>query len=476
MRAPRLLYSTLFVLLASLFAVAGGPLVVGGPAVGTRPAYGKDGQPFTWNPAAMPIQYRVDPGPMAVTSGKTVISHADGVTRLQGMFAVWQNVPTAAVSFANAGPLLSAGTYTGGDVSNMGQLNALIGSCQAAAQNPVIFDADGTLISALGLPPEIIGYASGCALDESTGYLTGAAIILNGKMQDGVSVNSTPPNYELSANQFDEVIVHEMGHFLGLDHSQTNLDILTNNQYPCDVDELAGSALMFPELLCQARKDAGLPVLAPDDVAWISTLYPGPTYASSYGTISGRILFADGISQVQGANVIARLVDDPNTPEDESRRVVVSAISGYLFTANPGQSFTASMSDPTEDNTNGWKAGSRNPQLIGYYQIPVPPGTYTVEVESVYSGFISESGIGPFSPPIPIPGAAEFWNNDESAFDFPAQRDTVTVHAGDKITDIDIILNGSSLTYPRFDQYEFSGALFDPPPVAPLLQIAEVAA
>jgi Matrixin len=460
MRARRFLYSTLFVLLASLFAVAGGPLVVGGPAVGTRPAYGKDGQPFTWNPARMPIQYRVDPGPMAVTSsGTTVISHADGVTRLQGMFAVWQSVPTAAVSFANAGPLLSAGTYTGGDVNSMGQLNALIGSCQSAAQNPVIFDADGALIAALGLPPEIIGYASGCALDESTGYLTGAAIILNGKMQDGVSVNSTPPNYELSTNQFDEVIVHEMGHFLGLDHSQTNLDILTNNQYPCDVDELAGSALMFPELLCQARKDAGLPVLAPDDVAWISTLYPGPGYASSYGTISGRIFFPDGISQVQGANVIARRVDDPNTPEDESLRVAVSAISGYLFTGNPGQSVTASMSDPTEDNTNGAKAGSRNAQLIGYYQIPVPPGTYTVEVESIYSGFISESGIGPLDPPVPIPESGEFWNQDESAFDFLPQRDTITVHAGDNITDVDIILNGAPS---RFDQYEDSGALFDP--------------
>ncbi len=428
------------------------------------PAYGKDGQPFTWNPARMPIQYRVDPGPFSMNPAGTVYTNADGLVRVHDMFAVWQSVPTAALSFTDAGQLLPAGSYTGGDLLTTQQYNDIEGSCNSGTQSPVIFDADGAIIADLGLPPEIIGFAGMCKLDAGTGYILTAELVLNGEFQDSRNhPEESPPNYELSLNQFDEVIVHEIGHFIGLDHSQINLHVLTSNQYPCDVDELAGLPLMFPELLCQARKDVSLPVLAPDDVAWISTLYPGPSYASSYGTISGRILFSDGISQVQGANVIARLVDDPNTPQDESRRVVVSAISGYLFTANPGQSVTASMSDPTEDNTNGWKAGSRNPQLIGYYRIPVPPGTYTVEVESIYSGFISESGIGPLSPPVPIP--AEFWNERESAFDPPAQRDTVTVHPRDNITNVDIILNGQQA---RYDQYEDTGAVFDPPPPARL--------
>src|SRR5689334_23548606 len=91
-------------------AVAGGPNVVGGPAVGTRPAFGIDGQPFTWDPAAMPIQYRVDPGPLSVSpSGATILDHASGITRLQQMFGVWQAVPTANVSFANAGAILPSG-------------------------------------------------------------------------------------------------------------------------------------------------------------------------------------------------------------------------------------------------------------------------------------------------------------------------------------------------------------------------------
>jgi hypothetical protein len=326
----------------------------------------------------------------------------------------------------------------------------------------VIFDSDGTLLAGLGLPPEVIGITSQCGTDTTNGYITGAAIVLNGKMQDGVfTPNTSPPNYELTANEFDESISHEIGHLIGLGHSQINLDLLTNGTYPCDVDELAGLPLMFPEELCQARLDAGLPVLSPDDVAWLSKLYPNAAQTSGYGTISGYIYSGDGITAIQGVNVIARLVDDPTTTQDESRRVAVSAVSGYLFTGNPGQSVTADMTDPNEHNSAGWPDGSRNPQLIGYYEISVPPGTYTVEIESLYTSFQSDSGIGPLDPPVPMPGGvAKFWNQTSSAFDFPMQRDTITVHGGDQITNTNIILN---YTQPRFDQYEDEGELFDAP-------------
>ncbi len=467
-----LLKSAAFVVLAlaPLAGFAGGPLLVGGPAVGNRPAYGIDGQPFTWNPSKMPIQYRVDPGPLATTSsGTVVIPNATGLQRIQSMLAIWSGVSTAAVSFKNAGSLLPAGSYTGGDLKTVSQYNDVVGSCNSANQNPIIFDSDGSLMSALGMPPEVIGFTSACALDTTNGFITAASILLNGKFQDGVD-NSA--NYELTANQFDETITHEFGHFLGLDHSQINLDLYTSGVYPCPVDDLAGMPLMFPIEFCQARKDAGLPILAPDDVAWISKLYPNSNQVSNYAVISGRIFFSDGQSQFQGANVIARLVDDQHTARDESRRVAVSVVSGFLFTGNPGQSVTASLPDPTENNVNGSKSGSRNPQLIGYYEIPVPPGTYTVEVEALNPGFPSDSGLGPlpFAPQLPGFDGKEYWNLNESAFDFPLQADTITVNAGDKVTDIDIILNS---TGPRFDIYEDDGAFLDPPVFSPVLDMEE---
>ena len=89
-------------------ALAGGPVIVGGPG------FGHPGQAFTWDPAKMPIQYRVDPGPMAVNpSGQVMISNPAGLQRVQNILAVWQGVSTAAVSFTNAGTISPVGVFSG---------------------------------------------------------------------------------------------------------------------------------------------------------------------------------------------------------------------------------------------------------------------------------------------------------------------------------------------------------------------------
>jgi hypothetical protein len=232
---------------------------------------------------------------------------------------------------------------------------------------------------------------------------------------------------------------------LGLGHSQINLDLFQSGAVNnCNVDELAGLPLMFPVAFCQSRKSAGLPILSPDDSAWISKLYPGPSFNSSYGTISGFVFFSDGITAVQGVNVVARRIDDPATTVDESKSIAVSAVSGFSFTGNPGQSITG-------DNTTGSSFGSRNPALIGYYEIPVSPGTYTIQVENIDASFSGGSVVGPLDPPAVTYGAFEYWHSYESAFDDPTQRDPVTVVAGQKIANLNFILNQTS---PRFDQYE----------------------
>ena len=449
---------TTFLVATAISAVAGGPLIVGGPN------FGVSGQPFRWDPSKMPIQYRVDPGPMSATATATVISNATGLQRVAGMFSVWTSVPTAALSANYAGPLLAAGAYTGGDVTTVAQFDALYGSCQAGTQSPVIFDADGSLFAALGLPPEAIGFASPCDLDSTTGFITTGFVAMSGKFQDGDTTNP----YLLTGNEFDEALTHEIGHFLGLDHSQINVIVLAEAYSVagnCPSDLEAGLPLMFPELICQARKDAGLPVLAPDDIAWISTLYPNAQVASSYGTISGTIYFADGTSQFHGANVIARFVDDPSTSSyDESLATAVSVVSGYRFTGNLGQSVSVKLPEQYENNVNGDKSGSRDANLIGYYEMKVPPGTYTVQVEGIDPSFVDGSSVGPLNPPVPFNNQDEYWNVNDAAFENSLQRDTITIHAGDNVTGINIIL---STPFKTFDQYEDGGAQLMKPPISP---------
>jgi len=431
------------------YADAGGPLRVTGPAA-TNP-----GQAFVWN-ASAPIRYTVDGGPLSVNpSGQVVVSNSDGAVRVQSMFENWQSVSTTSITYSYAGPISAPGLPSNGDVKTMQDFNAVLGVCNSGSQNPIIFDADGSLLRALGIDPLVIGFSGTCKLDPLAGRIVSALVFLNGQFQDGVN-NPSISNYELNADQFDEAITHEMGHFSGLGHSQINVDLFQGGfNANCAVDALAGLPLMFPVEFCQSRKSAGLPILAPDDVAWISKLYPNASYSSSYGSISGFVFFSDGITHVQGLNVIARRVDDPSTPQDESKRIAVSVVSGFAFTGNPGQTITG-------DNSTGSAFGSRNPALIGYYEIPVTPGTYTVQTENLHVAFVGGSSVGPLDPPAITYGAYEYWHQYESAFDDPSKKDLLTVQAGQKLSNINFVLNQTS---PRFDQFEDGAVLLEIPQV-----------
>jgi hypothetical protein len=102
---------------------------------------------------------------------------------------------------------------------------------------------------------------------------------------------------------------------------------------------------------------------------------------------------------------------------------------------------------------------------VGAYDIPVPPGGYTVEVESINEWFAGGCGVGPLNPPIASPGPKEFWNVNESATDCPTLKSTLTVTAGGVQSEINIMLNG---TPARLDSFE-SGRLWRPeaPPAWP---------
>jgi hypothetical protein len=433
--------------LAAIVLRAEGPLYVGGPPYSVSFPNGNPnsvpGLPYQWvndaNHTPFPLTYWTDQGNLG-SLPKTGTNGADAL--VQSAFQTWQNVPTANISFTKAGDL-------GADVtaSNILAVQDALYTCTNPLGNPtggvamprtIIYDnSAGSIITALGEDPNsVLGFADTPCLesDGTYNYFTRGYAVLNGK-----GITSTNASTELKP-----VMIHEFGHMIGLDHSQVNVECLTS----CSADALAGLPTMFPYLV------DGNAMLTPstDDQAGLSILYPGATFATSTGEIRGHVFFFDGETPAQGYNVVARQVDNPVTPQDESKIYAVSNISGALFTADAGNPFvqvnTATFQTPSP-------YGSHDPALIGTFDIPgLPPGDYTLEVEPLDSSFTLSSGAGPIGAYLgfqfPMPGSCttQFWNNFGSAI--CSDSSPITVTAG-STTPVDIVLSG---TAPRYDAWE----------------------
>jgi hypothetical protein len=398
------------VALAATGALSAGIAEAGGPL-----ALRNNGAPFLWSTAA-PIAYRTDNGPLSAS-----VSESQARTRVQNMFAVWQDVPSASISYTRAGFIQSTGDFGGGDVNSGAEFNAVDGDCGSGVQSPIIYDADAAIFQALGIDEDsVIGFAGPCAVGGSGTILSGEAV-MNGLFLDGQ--NSPVP--DLTSDEFNATFIHEFGHFSGLDHSQINVECAST---PCGADNLAGLPTMFPFLVTDEQR-----TLSIDDVGWISKLYPAAGasgFNATHGMIAGTVLFADIESHVQLANVIARRVD---TGGNQDRRLAASVVSGYSFRLCTPNVIT---NPPPEDCPT---AGSNDATQMGAFEIPLPPGSYTIEIEDIDPQFTEGSGVGPSDNRIPLPGI------------LPAPNLTIFVIAGQTNAGNQVVL---SSTPPRFDQFE----------------------
>jgi hypothetical protein len=400
----------------------------------TGPAASSPGQGFRWILSSIP--YKTDHGNLGNqnnTQANTLVSDA---------FNVWHTVSTANISFTQEGQLSQDIT-----AANYLTFESGIRTCGDAGQptNSIIYDLDGSIIEATGADKNsVMGFAGTVCRDDFNGVYTRGYAVLNGWFIDGQP--NSDENREVTVDEFKAVFIHEFGHLIGLDHTQINLNCLTG----CTATDLEGVPTMFPVMF------PGLGQATPntDDIASVSTLYPGGTFESSTGRISGNILFADGETPAQGYNVIARKVGPGG---GDPRRIAVSYCSGYLYTAAAGNP----LPPPGQDTESPY--GSHDQSLIGTYDIRgLPAGDYTIEVEAINNSgefpFVGGSSLGPigsflgFQYKLPGTCKPQYLNYPSSPGDLCSAQTTVTVSAGSVVnTHTDVILLG---TPPRYDAWE----------------------
>lgn len=360
--------------------------LAGGPHYVTRA-----GAPWRWS--RMPIRFNPDRGDLGRIDNATALRLVDEA------FAVWTSVPTAALSVKSEGSLPEDVT-----VQNYEQYWGVCGD----GITPIIFDHDGHILDAIAGPVKgarLRGLTTRCAV-YATGEIREGAIVINGRYYAGLTRDGLS---EDALDDLRELLVHEIGHLLGLAHAQTNAVDAAGTLDPNAPD----LPMMF-----------GLPHQRPitklhlDDVAALSALYPSPSFATTRGAIAGRILADDGHSARPGVHVVARDLID-------SRVTAAGTLSGtYFWPTAPGD-------------------GTPPATLEARYEIPgLPPGLYILQIEPIAPAFNGPAALGHFDPPPALSGPAECWNGDgESAHDDPAIALPILVLGGMTTDGIDVVAN-----------------------------------
>jgi len=364
----------------ALGLVISGDVLAGGPLA----VEGSNGHiPVHYSPATVTLNFDIG------TLGTRTNAQTDALV-IQAL-SLWNNVATSSLK-------LQQGNDLSADVDINNYLDFIPdGSANHPANsdglNPVVYDDDGSIIDdmfGLGSRDTIAGFAASIYYVTGNNYVEGYAV-LNG-------------NLALNDSELVNLVAHEMGHFVGLDHSQLDIDNSeTDSGSPqvCSTKTQDKYPLMYP---FSCRRFISL---HEDDIASVSALYPAADITASFGQVNGVFVDTSG-NPVLGANL-------------------------WLSNTLTGQTYSI-VSDYLLQNT-------------GYFSIYLPAGNYTLHANSINPIFFGASSVGPYaytqtdpSFKSPHPLTAVTFEGDT-----PGMAQTITIEVG-KGTHVRFVTDGSGET------------------------------
>ena len=335
------------------------------------------GSPYIWdNSSAISIH------PESGVCGS--FSNSEMITKLQNNIGEWDTPTSSDISFT-----IVEGSV--GDITSSNYPDFLFGVTGASSSavtidniNPIIFDNDGQIIEAVagtGARFTVLGFANPVSFNTSSIKINEAQAVFNCRCLTGNENGACASgSVEFTEDDLDFTMIHELGHFLGLDHSQVNRDI-----YEAGLDNNGDSLpTMYPISINPAEQTS----LQQDDITTISSLYPSSTFNSSFCTVTGTLLDSSGnelrCADVWATSVTTTETDGTITSFTGDPTTTVGFVSGAYAKAtdNNGDGYTSADGECTSD--------------CGDFVLYLTPGTaYNLKVMPIKSSFTGGSSLSP---------------------------------------------------------------------------------